>query len=332
VTHYRPKSHFGFTLIEVLVVIAIIGILIGLLLPAVQRVREAAARAKCQNNLKQIALAMQNHMDTYGTLPANGLYPPGGPNNTWSALSRLLPFIEQEPLSKAIDFNKPYAQQPNLASTRIATFVCPSEQRDEGKMNGAGHPAHWIINYAVNEGRWMVLNPTNGQGGDGAFSPNRGFKARDFFDGLSNTLALAEVKAYASQLRDSGGPNSDNVPLPSSPAELLALGGAFKRDAGHTEWVDGKVHETGFTALLPPNTRVRYVESGLEYDIDFLSATEGNAAGRFVYAAVTSRSYHSGGVNAAMMDGSVHFIRSSISLEVWRALATRAGGEVAGVE
>ena len=75
-----------------------------------------------------------------------------------------------------------------------------------------------------------------------------------------------------------------------------------------------------------------YNDSGIDYDVEFQTTTEGNALGRIVYAAVTSRSYHSGGVNAAMMDGSVHFIRSSIGLDIWRALATRAGGEVAGVE
>src|SRR5262245_26199313 len=172
-------------------------------------------------------------------------------------------------------------------------------------MNSTGTLAHWIINYAVNQGRWMVWNPTNGQGGDGAFSPNRGFKARDFFDGMSNTVAIAEVKAFTSQLRDAGNPNADNAPLPSTPAGVLALGGTFRLDAEHVEWVDGKVHETGFTALFPPNTRMPFVNNGLTYDVDFVSATEGNASGRFCYAAVTARSYHSGGVNAAMMDGSV---------------------------
>ena len=129
----RRSQPPGFTLIELLVVIAIIAILIGLLLPAVQKVREAANRIKCANNLKQIGLALHNYLDTNGSLPPNGLYPPGGASNTWSAMARLLPFLEQENLHKAIDFSRPYAQQPDLASQRIATYVCPSEVNDRGK-------------------------------------------------------------------------------------------------------------------------------------------------------------------------------------------------------
>src|SRR5262249_10883035 len=158
---------------ELLVVIAIIAVLIGLLLPAVQKVREAAARIRCANNLKQIGLALHNFMDTNNGLPPNGLYAPSGAINTWSAMARLLPYIEQENLHRAIDFNLPYSAQPQLASTRIATYVCPSEVNDRGRTNAAGAPAHWVINYAVNQGRWLVLNPATGEGGDGAFSPNR---------------------------------------------------------------------------------------------------------------------------------------------------------------
>jgi prepilin-type N-terminal cleavage/methylation domain-containing protein len=321
-------SRRAFTLIELLVVIAIIATLLALLLPAVQKVREAAARVQCANNLKQIGLAAHHYLDANGTLPPNGLYAPSGYKNTWSALARLLPYIEQDNLHRAIDFNTPYSLQPGLASTRIALYVCPSERNDRGKSNSSGVPAHWILNYAVNQGRWLVLNPLTGEGGDGAFAPNRGFAWRDFPDGMSNTLAAAEVKAYTPALRDGGAPNAPGAPLPGTPAEVLALGGTLRPDSNHTEWVDGKVHETGFTTLFPPNTRVSYSSGGTTYDVDFISSSEGNAAGRFTYAAVTSRSYHSGIVNGLLMDGSVRSFRNGIGIEVWRALGTRAGGEV----
>jgi prepilin-type N-terminal cleavage/methylation domain-containing protein len=324
------RRRHAFTLIELLVVIAIIAILIGLLVPAVQKVRAAAARVQCQNNLKQIGLALHNCMDSNGTLPPNGTYGPGGFKNTWSAMARLLPFLEQDNLYHQIDFNVPYSQQPQWASQRIALYVCPSEPNDRGKANGSGVPAHWVINYAVNQGRWMVLNPATGEGGDGAFAPNRGFAPRDFTDGLSNTLAVSEVKAYTAALRDGGNPNAANAPLPATPAEVLALGGTFKKDSDHVEWVDGKVHETGFTTLFPPNTRVEYADNGTAYDVDFVSGSEGNTANRFTYAAVTARSYHSGVVNGLLMDGSVRSFGNGLSPAVWRALGTRNGSEVVG--
>ena len=92
------------------------------------------------------------------------------------------------------------------------------------------------------------------------------------------------------------------------------------------EWVDGKVHETGFTTTFPPNTLVAYPSGGVTYDVDFVSATESNAGD--TYAAVTARSYHGGGVNAVFMDGSVRFVRDAIPTATWRAFGTRAGGEV----
>ena len=324
-----PRSR-AFTLIELLVVIAIIAVLIGLLLPAVQKVREAAARIKCQNNLKQMGLAMHGYMDANNGLPANGNYVWNGSGvttvNAWSASSRILPYIEQEALFRGIDFNTSYNTQTGISSKRVGTFVCPSEVNDKGFGTDPTYGnKHWVINYAVNVGTWGVLTgkPSGMQTGDGAFAPNRGFRPPDMTDGLSNTLAMAEVKAFIN--RATGGAPSPTPP--TSPAAVAGLGTFGATSYTHVEWVDGKVHECGFTAALTPNSRVVYSVGGVDYDTDYVSATESNAAD--TYAAVTARSFHPGGVNALQMDGSVRFVRDAIPLANWRALATRAGNDIA---
>jgi prepilin-type N-terminal cleavage/methylation domain-containing protein len=330
-----PRSR-GFTLIELLVVIAIIAILIALLVPAVQKVREAAARTQCQNNLKQIGLAMHGFMDANKTLPANGVYTYNGSTVTqlspWSALARILPFVEQDNLYRHINFSQSYSVQPGVSSRRIALFVCPSENNDRGSGTDPVYGnKHWTLSYALNFGTWPVLwkRPAGlVDAADGAFSPDIGFTPAHFQDGMSNTLGLAEVKGYTHKL--SGASNSivyaTPPPPPASPA---ALSGTFDPSrVTHAEWVDGKVHETGFTTVFGPNTFVTYVSGGITYDVDYVSATETNPGDTF--AAVTSRSYHTGCVNVLVMDGSVRPVANSISLATWRALGTRAGGEVVG--
>jgi prepilin-type N-terminal cleavage/methylation domain-containing protein/prepilin-type processing-associated H-X9-DG protein len=326
----------GFTLIELLVVIAIIATLIGLLLPAVQKVRAAASRIRCANNLHQLGLAMQLHMDTNQTLPPNGVFAYNGSSmvqtSPWSALSRLLPYIDQEPLFKEIDFSKPYSVQPQVSSSRVGTYICPSEVQDRGSGTDPTYGVkNWTLNYAVNLGSWAVLTNKAGtmQGTDGAFTPNRGFKSEAFKDGMSNTLAAAEVKSYTTRI---GGSSTQTFPTPpAAPSSSAGLAGfslaAFDpAKYTHAEWVDGKVHETGFTTVFTPNSLVGYQANGVTYDVDFVSATEASLGD--TYAAVTSRSYHSGGVNALLMDGSVHFITNGIGAATWRALGTRAGGEM----
>jgi len=338
-------SRPGFTLIELLVVIAIIAVLIGLLLPAVQKVRAAAARAGCQNNLHQLGLALHGYINANDRLPPNGAFTYSGSavvqTSPWSALSRVLPFVEQENLFRTIDFSTHYSSQPGVTSRRVATFLCPAEVNDRGSGTDPVYGnKNWTLSYAVNLGTWAVLtNKRAGmRGGDGAFSPNCGFGPLDFPDGLSNTLAVAEVKGYTPRLSADVATVTFAAPPapPSSPAALVAappfglsgisLAPFDPTKQTHAEWVDGKVHETGFTTTFPPNTVVAYPAGGATYDVDFVSATEASTGD--TYAAVTSRGYHAGGVNVLLMDGAVRFVGNGIAPGTWRALGTRAGGEV----
>jgi len=341
--HIHPARR-GFTLIELLVVIAIIAILLALLLPAVQKVRGAAARLQCQNNLKQLGLAMHGYMNANKTLPANGIYSWNGAAVTqlspWSALARILPYVEQDNLYRGIDFSVGYNTQPGISSKRVALFVCPSEVNDKGSGTDPVHGnKHWMVDYAVNMGTWAVLlkKPSGLVDGDGAFSSTRGFAPSNFGDGMSNTLAMAEVKAYTNRV--SGGSSSATFPStlpPPSDASSSPPFGIAGLSAGpfvptrytHAEWVDGKVHETGFTTTFTPNTVVPFASGGVTYDVDFISAPESSPGD--TYAAVTSRSYHESLVNVLLMDGSVRSVNNSVSLATWRALGTRDGGEVVG--
>jgi len=318
------KIAAGFTLVELLVVIAIIGILVGLLLPAVQAARGAAARMRCQNHLKQWALAAHNHESALKAFPAQGNITLGMTGNPWSAQTRLLSYIEQENLGKLIDFSQSSDGQA-MAVNRVPVLLCPSEANDRPQANPA---SPYPLNYLVNVGSWFIYDPNTGTTGDGVFQMNRQVRIASITDGTSNTLCMSEGKTFTPILRDGGVPSTLGVPTPVSQASVIAFGGSFKVDAGHVEWIDARSIQSGFTTTFTPNTVVSFDSSGTTYDVDFTSRREGKTSNVPTYSVITARSFHTGGVNISLMDGSVRFVSNSVSVESWRALGSRAGGEV----
>ncbi|GIW86289.1 MAG: prepilin-type N-terminal cleavage/methylation domain-containing protein [Isosphaeraceae bacterium] len=338
VVKHRPMAPAGgFTLIELLVVIAIIGVLIGLLLPAVQAAREAARRAQCMNNLKQLGLGLANYESGHGLLPPPLVLSGHGTTVTWfggwSAQARILPYLELGPVFNSVNFTTSYSHPQNLTVTglSVSVLLCPSEPRTSVSQHSFG-PAG-VLNYGVAGGDWYVWGGFQGIENRSAFEPNRSRRVAQFRDGLTNTLVMAEVKTYQSYYRDCGGLASINRPTPIPPpvgdpyavAPEYRGGSCSLQDSGHTEWVDGHIHQAGFTTAWPPNFRVLGGPEG-SLDLDLNGQREVN--GGPTYAAINARSHHPGGVHGLMGDGSVRFIKDQVDGRVWRALGTIAGGEV----
>jgi prepilin-type N-terminal cleavage/methylation domain-containing protein len=328
----------GFTLVELLVVIAIIGVLVGLLLPAVQAAREAARRMSCSNHTRQLSLAIANYESAFKRLPPSVVIDYDNPllvnNGSWGVHGRILPFLEATNLSSQIDLTTAWDFQLAIDNVSSPVFQCPSDPRSgEVRITGVGRPRLLPTNYGFNYGPWFVFEPQTQRQGDGVFFPNSFLKLSAITDGTSNTLLVSEVKAWQPYYRN-GGPPSVIIPDTPTEAAAVAITGSSFRDTGHTEWPDGRVHHTGFTATFPPNTQVLVPINGKMTDVDYNSSQEGRNGrqGPPTYAFILSRSYHGGLVVSGLCDGSVRTFSNSINRDIWRAFATRSGSEIVNLE
>ena len=322
----------AFTLLELLIVLSVIGILVGLLLPAVQAVREAGRRTQCANNLKQICLGLHSFESAFSHFPTTfDPIPNEEVRGSWSIHAKILSMIEQGNALARIDFESDWHSQVDLGISHhgVAIYSCPSDFRAGFRIRD-GKPYVHSTSYAFNMGTWFIYDPITRMSGDGAFRVAVKTRTTNFYDGLSNTLCAADVKSYTSYIRnvdivDPALPTNSN--FFEGVTGQLKLGLAPDSNTGHTVWCDGRVHHSGFTTVFTPNTNVSYTSNTHAYDIDFNSQQEGRDLSRPTYAAVTARSYHRNGVNISKMDGSVNFMKSECDLQVWRALGTASGSE-----
>ncbi len=341
------RHRSAFTLIELLVVIAIIGVLIGLLLPAVQKVREAANRMSCQNNLKQLGIAMFNYESVHEKLPPafTGTVPPGVTGVpsyffSWSALAILNPFLEQTAIYNQMDLTQPIYVPPTYeispanqfaVQQRVRLFLCASDKM-QPVSSGYGLPTIGPTNYAVCTG----TGTTNGAApfgspwnADGIFRAKYNSTLAEVTDGLSNTVMMSESTLGEGAENATGVVGGDaqtiyaylTAPLPLNDANCAAATRWNVANRRGFMWASGEMRCASYNHYMTPNAAIPDC------------VTNDYTPGEGQYTAVAfraARSRHPGGVNALRADSSVGYMSNGISLAIWRNVATRAGGETLG--
>ena len=315
----RLRRRYAFTLIELLVVIAVIGVLVSLLVPAVQQAREAARRTQCRNNLHQFGIALHNYHDAFNRFPPGGVRVPfdaATPTYRMPFVAQLLPYLDQQPVYNLIDFGQSWFQPVNVPATRapLPLWQCPSETTAGALLQ---FPSETFGNYGLNWGPFHYLNLDGDAPGDNEpggtvpvsspFGLNFGAGLRDVTDGSSHTLAMLEM------------------------LKGIAVGGNDRRGRIWNE--DSNTYQV--CTRIGPNSKSRdhcqtatcthTPDQGLPYEPPPSAVSSGRGQ-----SSLGARSRHVGGVHVLMCDGSAHFLSENINLFVYQALSTMRYGEVTG--